>query len=226
MTGSSFTPAELAAAREVLASADPALARVHAETPPLEWRLRDGGFEGLLRMIIEQQVSVASAASVWAKMIAGMGDAAGRITPQALLAHDADALRTFGVSRQKAGYGRDIAQAQIEGRIDLEHMKRLSDEDALAALIALKGVGRWTAEAYLMMCEGRTDVFPGGDVALQEAIRWADQTDERPNEKQAYARAEVWRPYRAVAVHLLWAWYGRVKRGEVAHPMKPATQPR
>ncbi|KQP45401.1 DNA-3-methyladenine glycosylase [Brevundimonas sp. Leaf280] len=206
------TPDDIAAARRVLVTADPALVRVDAQTPPLEWRLRVGGFEGLFRMIVEQQVSVASAASVWARLREGMGG----ITPELLLAHDLDQLRGMGLSRQKATYGQGIARAQIAGEIDLEHLANLDDEAAIASLTALKGVGLWTAEAYLMMCEGRLDVFPGGDVALQEAIRWADGAEVRPDQKGAYARAEIWRPYRAVATHLLWAWYTGVKRGEIA----------
>ena len=205
------TPQDIAAAREALVAADPAMARVHAQTPAFEWRLRVGGFEGLFRMIVEQQVSVASAASVWARLREGMGG----ITPELLLAHDLDQLRGMGLSRQKATYGQGIARAQIAGEIDLEHLASLDDEAAIAALTALKGVGLWTAEAYLLMCEGRLDVFPGGDVALQEAIRWADGAVERPDQKAAYARAEIWRPYRAVATHLLWAWYTGVKRGEI-----------
>lgn len=206
------TPDDIAAARQALVAADPALVRVDAQTPPLEWRLRVGGFEGLFRMIVEQQVSVASAASVWARLREGMGG----ITPELLLAHDLDQLRGMGLSRQKATYGQGIARAQIAGEIDLEHLSNLDDEAAIASLTALKGVGLWTAEAYLMMCEGRLDVFPGGDVALQEAIRWADGAEVRPDQKGAYARAEIWRPYRAVATHLLWAWYTGVKRGEIA----------
>ncbi|WOB78666.1 DNA-3-methyladenine glycosylase 2 family protein [Brevundimonas nasdae] len=206
------TPDDIAAARRALVTADPALVRVDAQTPPLEWRLRVGGFEGLFRMIVEQQVSVASAASVWARLREGMGG----ITPELLLAHDLDQLRGMGLSRQKATYGQGIARAQIAGEIDLEHLANLDDEAAIASLTALKGVGLWTAEAYLMMCEGRLDVFPGGDVALQEAIRWADGAEVRPDQKGAYARAEIWRPYRAVATHLLWAWYTGVKRGEIA----------
>lgn len=206
------TPDDIAAARQALVAADPALVRVDAQTPPLEWRLRVGGFEGLFRMIVEQQVSVASAASVWTRLREGMGD----ITPELLLAHDLEQLRGMGLSRQKATYGQGIARAQIAGEIDLEHLANLDDEAAIASLTALKGVGLWTAEAYLMMCEGRLDVFPGGDVALQEAIRWADGAEVRPDQKGAYARAEIWRPYRAVATHLLWAWYTGVKRGEIA----------
>ena len=207
------SPASVAAAREALAAADPALARAHASTPVFEWRLRTGGYEGLFRMIVEQQVSVAAAASIWARTVAGLG---GAVTPEAVLAHDVETLRTFGLSGQKARYGREIALAQVEGRIDLEHMQTLSDEAAVAALTAIKGVGKWTAETYLMFCEGRLNVFPGGDVALQEAMRWADGATLRPREKEAYVRAERWRPHRGVAAHLLWGWYGAVRRGEVA----------
>lgn len=211
------TPQELHAARQALAAADPALARVHAETPAFEWRLRPGGFEGLFRMIVEQQVSVAAAASIWRRVCEGLGE----VTPQSVLAREAEELRAFGLSGQKARYGREIALAQAEGRIDFDGMDGLTDAEAVAALTAIKGVGRWTAETYLMFCEGRTDVFPGGDVALQEAMRWADGLTLRPREKEAYVRAEAWRPHRGVAAHLLWGWYGAVKRGEIVAQAEP-----
>lgn len=207
------TPDQIAAARQALADADPTLARAHAQTPVFEWRARTGGYEGLFRMIVEQQVSVASAAAIWARTVAGLG---GVVTPEAVLALDIEGLRALGLSRPKASYGHEIARAQVEGRIDLTHMAALSDEDAIAALTAIKGVGKWTAETYLMFCENRLDVFPGADIALQEAMRWADGIEARPNEKQAYVRAEIWRPHRAVAAHLLWGWYGGVRRGEIA----------
>ena len=206
------TAQDIATARQALADADPALARAHAQTPAFEWRLRPGGYEGLFRMIVEQQVSVAAAASIWARTVEGLG---GAVTPDAVLAHDIDALRVFGLSGQKAKYGREIALAQVEGRIDLEHMQTLSDEEAITALTAIKGVGRWTAETWLMFCDGRSDLFPGGDVALQEAMGWVDRAAARPSEKQAYARAEIWGPHRGIAAHLLWGWYGGVRRGEI-----------
>jgi DNA-3-methyladenine glycosylase II len=206
------TPAEIAAAREALAALDPALARAHAESPSFEWRSRVGGFEGLFRMIVEQQVSVAAAAAIWGRVEAGLGE----VTPDAVLARTTDELRAFGLSGQKARYGQEIARAHVEGDIDFDHLERLSDAEATARLTAIKGVGLWTAETFLMFCDGRLDVFPGGDVALQEAIRWADGATLRPKEKEAYARAAAWRPHRGVAAHLLWGWYGAVKRGEVA----------
>lgn len=206
------TPAEIAAAREALAARDPALARAHAQTPPFEWRSRVGDFEGLFRMIVEQQVSVAAAAAIWGRVEAGLGE----VTPRAVLARSTDDLRAFGLSGQKVRYGQEIARAHVEGDIDFDHLERLSDAEATARLTAIKGVGLWTAETFLMFCEGRLDVFPGGDVALQEAIRWADGAALRPREREAYARAEAWRPHRGVAAHLLWGWYGAVKRGEIA----------
>jgi DNA-3-methyladenine glycosylase II len=201
------------AARRALVKLDPALARADAQTPSFAWRSRTGGFEGLFRMIVEQQVSVAAAAAIWGRVAIGLE---GAITPEAVLARDVETLRAYGLSMQKASYGREIALAHQDGRIDFDHLERLSDDEAIARLVAIKGVGRWTAETFLMFCEGRMDVFPGGDIALQEAIRWADGSALRPREREAVARAEIWRPHRSVAAHLLWGWYGAVKRGDVA----------
>lgn len=208
-----LTPAEIVAAREALVALDPALARAHAQTPAFDWRVRTGGYEGLFRMIVDQQVSVAAAAAIWKRVVEGLD---GEITPQTVLARDIAQLRTLGLSGQKAKYAHEIARAHVEGRIDFDHLGRLSDDEAIGRLVAIKGVGRWTAETFLMFCEGRRDVFPSGDIALQEAMRWADGETLRPTGEQAFARAEIWRPHRSVAAHLLWGWYGAVKRGEVA----------
>lgn len=199
------------AARQRLATRDPALAIAHAAVPPFPWRLKPAGYAGLAKMIIEQQVSVASAAAIWTRFETGLVE----VTPENVLASDEVRLRSFGLSGQKARYVRNIAEAQASGDIDFDHIAALSDAEATTRLTAIKGVGLWTAETYLMFCEGRLDVFPGGDVALQEAMRWADRAEIRPNEKQAYARAEAWKPYRGVAAHLLWRCYGAVKTGEI-----------
>ncbi|WP_420478786.1 DNA-3-methyladenine glycosylase family protein [Brevundimonas sp. FT23028] len=212
-------PEQIAAAREALVALDARLATAHAGLPAFAWRARTGGFEGLFRMIVEQQVSVQSAAAIWKRVVDGL---AGEVTPGRVLAAEIETLRSFGLSIQKATYGHEIARAHVEGRIDFDHLERLSDEEAVARLVAIKGVGRWTAETFLMFCEGRTDVFPGGDIALQEAIRWADGSPERPKEKAANLRAELWSPHRSVAAHLLWAWYGAVKRGEIVLENPPA----
>jgi DNA-3-methyladenine glycosylase II len=210
---------QIAAARDALVALDPALDEAHRRLPVFEWRLRTGGFEGLFRMIVEQQVSVASANAIWKRVVDGLE---GEVTPAHVLATEIETLRSFGLSIQKATYGHEIARAHVEGRVDFDHLETLSDEEAVARLVAIKGVGRWTAETFLMFCEGRADVFPGGDIALQEAMRWADGAPLRPREKQANLRAEAWTPHRSVAAHLLWGWYGAVKRGEIALENPPA----
>ena len=205
------TPDLIRQAREQLAAADPAIAALNAVTPDFEWRLRPSGYAGLVKFIVEQQVSTAAAASIWRRLQEGVGE----IEPARVLEFDEEGLKAFGLSRPKARYAREIAAAHIDGRVDFDTLHHLADDEAVAALTSLKGVGRWTAETYMMFCHGRLDVFPGGDVALQEAMRWADRAEIRPTEKEAYLRAEAWRPYRGVAAHLLWRCYGGVKRGEI-----------
>lgn len=200
-------------AREHLAKADPAIAALHAVTPPFEWRLWPGGYAGLVKIVVGQQVSTAAAASIWQRFEAGVG---GEVLPHRVIEFDEEGLKAFGLSRPKARYAREIASAHLTGVVDFDALHQLTDDEAIAQLTSIKGVGRWTAETYLMFCNARLDVFPGGDVALQEAMRWADRAEVRPTEKEAYVRAEAWRPYRGVAAHLLWRCYGGVKRGEIA----------
>jgi DNA-3-methyladenine glycosylase II len=210
-----FTPPTAEAlleARKHLAAIDPALAVMEAVTPPFEWRVGLGGFQGLLKMVVQQQVSLASAAAIWARVEAGLPE----MTPAVVMAHEEAYLLSLGLSRPKARYARALAEAHVTGACDFDALPGLSDDEAVAVLTAITGIGRWTAEVYLMFTQGRMDMFPGGDVALQEAMRWADKAEVRPNEKQAYKRAELWRPYRGVAAHLLWACYGAVKRREIA----------
>ena len=199
-------------ARAHLAALDPAIAVIEARTPQFAWRIRERGFAGLLKLMVEQQVSLASAAAIWARLEEGLGE----VSPGAVLACDDVALQRLGLSRPKVRYARAIAQAHVSGLFDPEDLSQQNDEEAAATLLSIQGIGRWTAETYLMFCEGRLDVFPGGDLALQEAIRWMDGAQARPTEKQAYKRAEIWKPYRAVAAHLLWRCYGAVKKGEMS----------
>lgn len=211
------TPDLIRQAREHLAAADPAIAALHAVTPEFEWRLRPAGYAGLVKFIVEQQVSTAAAASIWRRLTEGVGE----IEPSRVLTFDEEGLKAFGLSRPKARYAREIAAAHLDGRVDFDTLHHLEDDEAVAALTSLKGVGRWTAETYMMFCHGRLDVFPGGDVALQEAMRWADRAEVRPTEKEAYVRAQAWRPYRGVAAHLLWRCYGGVRRGEIVLELSP-----
>ena len=194
----------LAASRETLAGLDPALAVAHKAAPIFPWRSKPGGFPGLVRMILEQQVSVVSATAIWNRLEAGLG----RVGPEEVLALDPEILKGFGLTRQKTRYIRALAEAKI----DFAALRSLDDRAATATLTAITGIGRWTAEAYLMICEGRTDFFPAGDVALQEAVRAADGVSVRPTEKAPYLRAEAWRPHRGVAAHLLWAYYASFKK--------------
>jgi DNA-3-methyladenine glycosylase II len=205
------TAQEITKIRRLLSSLDPALALAHKAAPAFEWRVSKAGFPGLARIIVGQQVSTASANSIWTRFVAGVGEP----SPRSVTAHDVESLKTFGLSRPKAVYIHGIATAVTEGSLDFANLADLDDEQAIAHLTALKGVGRWTAEAYLMFCEGRTDVFPAGDLALQEGFRFAAQARSRPSEKQLYARAERWRPYRGVAANLLWAYYRGVKTGAI-----------
>lgn len=181
-----------------------------AALPPFAWRVRPGGFAGLARFVVDQQVSTASAEAIWTRVLAGLGE----VSAARVLAHE-DGLAGLGLSRPKIRYLIALAEAERDGRIDFAGLALLDDARATSALTALTGIGRWTAEVYLMFCEGRLDLFPAADIALQEAIRLADRAEVRLGEKAAYARAEAWRPYRSVAAHLLWAGYRALKAREI-----------
>ena len=208
-------PEQVAMAREWLADRDPILARAHVVAPSFDWRHRSGGYAGLIKMVVEQQVSVASAAAIWRRFESGLGV----VSPQTVLASSEVELKSLGLSAPKVRYVRGIAEAVAAQDIDLEALGAMDDRSAIAALTALKGVGQWTAEIYLMFCHGRLDVFPAGDVALQEAWRVAAGHEARLTEKALIQQAVEWSPYRSVAAHLLWAYYGALKRGDGSGPL-------
>jgi DNA-3-methyladenine glycosylase II len=199
------------AARAQLSSIDEALARADAATPEFPWRNREGGYAGLIKVIVGQQVSTHAADAIWSRLEAGLDG----VTADHALNFDIDGLKGFGLSRPKARYALAIAEAERDGVIDFTALRALDDEAAMAALTALTGVGRWTAEVYLTFCEGRLDFFPAADIALQEGLRLAENGETRPTTHQLYERAERWRPHRGVAAHLLWAYYGGIKRREI-----------
>ena len=190
---------------EFLARAEPRFARALelAGTPPL--RRRDGGFPSLLRTICAQQLSVAAADSVWSRLCA-----AGADDPGALLSLAEDELRACGLSRPKIRYARAIA----ESGLDYPALAALPEEEAIARLTTLPGIGSWTAEIYLMFSIGRADIFAPGDLALQESTRLLFELPARPDEKTLRARAAAWSPWRAVAARLLWAYYRVAKQRE------------
>jgi len=199
-------------ARAWLAARDPALAHMDEWTPVFAWRTSLGGFAGLVRVIAGQQVSIAAAAAIWARLEAGLG----AVTSETVVATDVQGLRALGLSAPKARYVRAIAEAVLCGATDLARLRALDDAAAAGVLCGLTGVGRWTADIYLMFCEGRRDVFPAGDLALQEGLRMAEGWAGRPSERELLERAELWRPHRGVAAHLIWAYYGAMRSRQAA----------
>ncbi|MCB9958539.1 MAG: DNA-3-methyladenine glycosylase 2 family protein [Rhodospirillaceae bacterium] len=165
---------------------------------------RPAGFPALVRHILEQQVSTRAAAAMWAKLCARV-DA---VTPQALLVLDEADLKACGFSRQKIRYVRALGEAVLDGSVSLAAVAAdPDDEAAIAALTALPGIGRWTAENYLLWSLGRRDILPAGDLALLVAWQWLSGADARPKPDELRALAEAWRPRRSAATFLLWHFY-------------------
>lgn len=186
-----------------LAAGDPDLAQILTDHGPPPFYVRDPGFPTLVLMILEQQVSLASARAAFDKLLAVVGE----LTPATLLAQDDETLRAAGFSRQKTRYSRILAQAILDGDLDLSLLHELNDQGVHDALTALTGIGPWTAQVYLLMCLRRPDIWPGGDLALQAAIQTVKGLDKRPTAAETLPFAEVWRPWRAVAARLLWHDY-------------------
>jgi DNA-3-methyladenine glycosylase II len=197
------TPDSIRAACDALAAADPAFARAIERAGYPEPRVRDRGYGTLLRTIIGQQVSVAAAASIWRKLEEQCGDLE---NPANIAAATDEQLRAAGLSRQKASYARSLAEEVSSGRLDLANLPA-DDEEAIAKLVQVKGIGRWSAEIYLLFAEGRPDVWPAGDLAVQIEIGRILGHDERPSEKAIRDLAEAWRPHRGAAAILAWHHY-------------------
>jgi DNA-3-methyladenine glycosylase II len=181
-----------------LALREPAFARALQVVGPLPLRRQADGFGALLSAIVGQQVSVASARAIWGRL-----EAAGLTEAVAMAAATDAELRAVGLSRQKARYGRALAQAGL----DFDALRLRPDGEVVAALVAVPGIGVWTAEIYAMFALGRADVFAPGDLALQEAARLLFALEVRPTEKALRAMAEAWSPWRSVAARILWAYY-------------------
>ncbi|MGE0748005.1 MAG: DNA-3-methyladenine glycosylase [Rhodospirillales bacterium] len=199
-----LTRARMDDALAVLAARDADLrAVVTAFGPPPMWR-REGGFGTLVLLILEQQVSLASARATCERLTARAG---GTLTPAAVLALDDAMLRACGVSRQKAGYVRALADAVAGGALPVDRLPRMADDAVRDALVQVKGIGRWTADVYLLMVLRRPDVWPSGDLALQVAAREVKRLPDRPSPAALDALGETWRPWRAVAARILWHHY-------------------
>ena len=188
---------------EALAEREPAFARVVAQHGVPEPRNSEPGAHTLLRTIVGQQVSVAAARSMWAKLEAAFGSPPDL---QRLLEATDEEMRAVGMSRQKSGYIRSLAQLVTSGELDLGNLPE-DDEEAIALLTKIKGIGRWSAEIYLLFAEGRADVFPAGDLAVMVEIGRLMGLTDKPSEKQLREIAEPWRPYRGAAAVLAWHSY-------------------
>src|SRR5437764_8582255 len=204
------TEADLDNAVAALVAADPRWAPVleRGGKPPL--RRREGGFAGLAQIIVSQQVSVASAAAIHGRLVA-IGDP---FDHTSVLRARKDKLLRVGLSNAKVKTLKAIAKAISSGTIDLRSLADLPADDAHAALVALHGIGPWTADIYLLSCIGHADAWPAGDLALQEAARMAFGLRTRPTTKEMGPLAEGWRPWRAIAARLLWTYYRAVKKRE------------
>jgi DNA-3-methyladenine glycosylase II len=188
---------------DAIAEREPGMARALEIAGYPEPRIRPTGYATLLRTIVGQQVSVAAAASVWTKLETLLGET---IPPEDLLAAEFDALRACGLSRQKQGYARSLCELVVAGTLDLEALPS-DDEEAIAQLIQIKGIGRWSAEIYLLFAEGRPDIWPAGDLAVQAGLHKVLGLEERPSEKETRSLAEGWRPHRGAAAVFIWHCY-------------------
>lgn len=199
------TQADVEQGAEALADMCPRMAEARALVGPLPLRRKPEGFAQLLSAIVSQQVSVASASAIWARM-----EAASLTTPDAVMQADDETLRAVGLSRQKMTYSKALAAAEI----DFDSLGEMPSETVIARLVEVPGVGPWTAEIYAMFSLGRADVFAHGDLALQEAARMLYDLPERPKERQMRDMARAWRPWRSVAARILWAYYRLEKQRE------------
>jgi DNA-3-methyladenine glycosylase II len=198
-----LTERSFAQALRDLAGRDPDLAQVIQDHgPPPMWR-REPGFPTLIHIILEQQVSLASARAAYDRLLAAISP----LTPERFLELDDDVLKAIGFSRQKCRYGRHLALEIVEGRLDLAQVGRTEDSAVRARLTALTGIGPWTADIYLLMALRRPDVWPSGDLALATAAQRVKGLPQRPDAEELGAIAMAWRPWRAVAARILWHDY-------------------
>ncbi len=208
-----------------LAKADADFARVLDEVGPPELRRVPTGFGGLMRSIVGQQVSVHAARSIWLRLEAAVPG----MEPASFLAMSEDELRAVGLSAAKMRYGRSLATDIVEGRIDFAAIDALDDEAAIAMLTQAKGIGRWTAEIYLMFAHGRPDIMPGLDLGLVIAAQHLKKLRQRPDARRLVKIAEQWRPWRSAAALLLWHyrrtmpdWSAREPKATTPVAAKPA----
>jgi DNA-3-methyladenine glycosylase II len=207
MTRIIATDADIAEALAYLCASEPRFATLVARNghPPL--RRAEGGLPGLYRIVVDQMISLKAGEAIWRRVERALAP----FDPPSILRRRETTLMKLGLSRAKARSFRAIAEAVHDGTCPLDDLHRYTDEQAMAALCSITGIGPWTAEIYLLSCLGRGDVWPAGDVALQAAVHSAFELPARPTAKETIAMAEPWRPWRAVAARLLWSHYRELK---------------
>ena len=188
---------------DALAQSDSRVAEQLERVGYPEARIRDRGYKTLLRTIVGQQVSVAAASSMWNKLEAELGE---DFTTSCLLERDFDTLRACGLSRQKQGYARSLCELVEAGAVNFDAMPA-DDEEAIEQLTQIKGIGRWSAEIYLLFAEGRADIWPAGDLAVQEGVKRLLELEERPKEKECRTLGEQWSPHRGPMAIFTWHFY-------------------
>lgn len=193
-----------------LVGIDPRLADVHRRAGAFEIRKQPGGFAGLAKVICGQQLSVASARAIWSRF----EQLDGALDPARYLTLSEEQVRGTGFSLGKFRTVRVIAEAVVSGALDFARLETLSAEAAVAQLTALRGIGPWTAEIYLMFCSGHPDVFPAGDLALQKSVQHALGLDAQPSIKELIGIAQAWSPHRHAAALLFWRYYAMMKQRE------------
>lgn len=199
----SLSVEQLHRALDALAAIEPAFAQGIAKIGYPPPRSRDRGYQTLLRTIVGQQVSVAAASSIWTKleMLVGSG-----LAPEAVAAAPDELLRQAGLSRQKASYAKSLAEHVAKGGIDFDRLPE-DDEEAIAQMTAIRGIGRWSAEIYLLFAEGRGDIWPAGDLAVQIEVGKLMGLPDRPSERETRRLAQPWSPHRGAAAIFTWHSY-------------------
>jgi len=193
-----------------LVELDPRLVFVRAFAGTPVPRVTQPGFAGIAKIVCGQQLSVASAAAIWNRFAM----LPGALDPVTYLELDEASVRGIGFSLGKFRTMRVIAEAMVAGQLDFDHLETLPAEEAVAYLVAHKGIGPWTAEVYLLFCAGHPDVFPAGDLAILKAVQHGLGLDERPTIKQMVAMAKPWAPYRSVAALLFWRYFAVMRDKE------------
>ncbi len=202
------TREQLRTACEALSARDEALARAYSTIGIPAWRIQPASYEALVRTVVYQLISTKAADAIWTRVL---NWAAGDLSPQRVMNAAEDELRGCGLSRPKVRHLTTIAEAIETHSLNLAQLHEMPDAEARRHLTAVKGIGPWTAELFLMCSLGRIDAFPEGDVGLMESLRLLSQEEDRLTARAFLTHAESWRPYRGVAAHLLWGYINHLR---------------